>query len=128
MKIEFTKEWCMKMAALEGSLSITAGVHAKPISADQMGSADASSNGAFAFGKLIHLLRENMRLSLEQLASKTDIDVNELRQVESDPLFSPDPRTVHYLAAFFDLSKKKLFQLLPKKKNSSLGPVHQDAW
>lgn len=111
MKIEFTKDWCMRMAALEGSLSITAGVHAKPVSNPQQDSPDAIFDGAFAFGKLIHLLRNSRRLSLEELANKTDIDADELRQVEADPLFSPDPRTVHFLATFFELSKKKLFQL-----------------
>ena len=111
MKIEFTKEWCMRMAALEGGASITAGVHAKPVSSVLLEDPAAMGEAAFAFGKLVQLLRRQSRLNLEELASKADVDFDELRQIEENPLFTPEPRTVHFLASFFDLSKKKLLQL-----------------
>lgn len=111
MKIEFTKEWCMRMAAIEGGASITAGVHAKTITSVPLENPAAISEATFAFGKLIQLLRKKGRLSLEELATKADVDLDELKKIEENPLFIPEPRTVHFLAGFFELPKKKFLQL-----------------
>jgi HTH-type transcriptional regulator, competence development regulator len=64
-----------------------------------------------AFVRLLHLLRRERHLSLEQLAQKADVDLAELVKIETDESFKPTPRTVHQLSAFLKIPAKKLMVL-----------------
>lgn len=62
-------------------------------------------------GVMIQMLRRRDRLSYEQLASKAHIAVAELRQIENDPTFNPNPRTIFQLEQFFNLPSRALVVL-----------------
>ena len=62
-------------------------------------------------GALIQILRRRERISPEQLASKARIDVAELRRIELDPTFDPNPRTIFQLEKYFNLPSRVLVVL-----------------
>jgi transcriptional regulator with XRE-family HTH domain len=72
------------------------------------------------FGSLIQLLRREKSLTLEKLAEKARVDINELINIEQDPDYEPRPRTVHQLAGVLGLPKRTLVKL------SNLTHVHDD--
>ena len=84
---------------------------------------DNASRLPSAFGKLVLLMRTEKRLTLEQLAEKTDLDVNELQEIESCPDNIPEPMAVSVLADFFKLAPKKLQQLAGLALESSGGEI-----
>ncbi len=62
-------------------------------------------------GVLIQMLRRRERLSADQLASEARIDVAELRRIEIDPTFDPNPRTIFQLERYFKLPPRILVVL-----------------
>ena len=65
-----------------------------------------------AFGTLVELSRRKRKLTVEQLAEKTRVDVGELVAIESKQSgYVPKPRTIHQLAAFFQLPEQGLMKL-----------------
>jgi transcriptional regulator with XRE-family HTH domain len=64
-----------------------------------------------AFGTLIRLKRRESRLSVQQLASKLDVELEEIRNVEHDPHYRARPRTIILFAKFFDLPPSELIKL-----------------
>jgi transcriptional regulator with XRE-family HTH domain len=65
-----------------------------------------------AFGTLIELSRRKRKLTVEQLAEETRVDVGELVAIESKQSgYVPKPRTIHQLATFFRLPEKGLMKL-----------------
>lgn len=65
----------------------------------------------FAFGALINLQRRNRQWTIEQLAEKAEIDLNEAVSIEEDPAYRPEPRAVFQLAKVLALPIKKLLVL-----------------
>jgi len=82
-------------AAREERKSQTGGVQAAPL--------------RLAFGTLISFRRRALKISLESLAEKGRIDLEELLRIEEDPDYRPEPRTVYQLA---DVLKLPVPQLL----------------
>jgi len=58
----------------------------------------ASEPVRLAFSTLISYRRRALRLSIEALAQKAKVELDELLQIEEDPNYVPEPRTVHQLA------------------------------
>ena len=79
-----------------------------------------------AFGTLLTMLRTEKRLSIEQLATKTDLDADDLRQIETVPGAVASPLTVSTIADYFKLEPRKLIRLAGLTSNAKI-PVHQDA-
>lgn len=70
------------------------------------------SEMTIAFGTLIELSRRKRRLTIEQLAAETRVEVAELVAIEhKQPGHIPRPRTIHQLATFFRLPEKGLMKL-----------------
>jgi len=109
MKIEFTKDWCMKMAALEGNAAIVAGSCAQALQPNLENA--VAQSPAVAFGKLVQLLRRDRRLSIAELAIKVDLDLADLKGIEQNPAYKTEPRSVYKLAEFFDVPRKMLLKL-----------------
>ena len=86
MKIEISKDWCLRMASLEGDTEIGAGVTAADPLFD--GEAETQNIGedepSIAFGRFVRLMRRDKGLTLEELAEQADIDVAELVEIEDD--------------------------------------------
>jgi HTH-type transcriptional regulator, competence development regulator len=115
MKIEFTKEWCLRMAELEAQsasdLDIGAGPLVKQAAAVSEGTAAHAPDPNFAFGRFVRLMRRHKQLSLEKLAEDARVEITELVEIEEDARHTPDPRTVYQLAQQFSVPTPKLMQL-----------------
>jgi len=64
-----------------------------------------------AFVRLLRLTRRERSLSLEELATKADIDLAELMRIEIDEHHTPNILTVCRIAEFFRLPQKPLLAL-----------------
>ena len=62
-------------------------------------------------GVLLQMLRRRERLSIDELAQNARVDASELRHIESDPAFDPNPRTIVQLAQYFKLPERSLVVL-----------------
>ena len=82
---------------------------------------DTEKNEPSAFGKTITLLRTQKRLSIEQLAKKTDLDADEITEIESSPNNDVDPMAVTVLAEFFGMSVDRMQRLAGLTTNSTMG-------
>lgn len=116
MKIEFTKEWCLRMANLETETGIDFVVGTPLPSAVPVAQMDAhfpanALDTNLAFGRFVQLMRRNKSLSIERLADATNVDISELLEIEEDARHAPEPRTVYNLASFFKIPLDRLMQL-----------------
>lgn len=126
MKFSISKEWCMRLAQLEGDAEIGAG----RLSGDPVFDGDiapvAERDGVesnIAFGRLINLMRRKRRISLEQLAADADVTLTELAGIESDMHYRPALRTTCQLADFFHMPRTGFLELagLTDQKNARLA-------
>jgi len=114
MKINIPKAWFEKSARLEGDSAVGAGAPALVFQSEAKLGEDAgevASELRLAFGRFVQLMRRNQRLTIEQLASKADVDAGELIVIEEDVRHLPEPMTVYQLAKVFGTSEKSLLQL-----------------
>lgn len=111
MRIDISKEWCLRMAELEGDGEIGAGL----VAVDPIVSGDSlepmREETMIVFGRFIRLMRRNRGLSVEKLANDANVDVSELVGIEDTPFFKPERRTVYQLANFFKLPQGRLLEL-----------------
>ena len=115
MKIEISKEWCMRMAQHEGTAEIGAGQFAlDPVFDGELLAAEARADESpnVAFGRLVNLMRRQREISLEQLAENADVDMADLVKIESDPHHRPELRTAYQLANYFKVSQAGLMQVV----------------
>lgn len=71
---------------------------AKQKEASQQAAEPAREPVRLAFSTLISYRRRALRLTIESLAEKAKVDVDELLQIEEDTGYVPEARTVHQLA------------------------------
>lgn len=62
-------------------------------------------------GALVQMLRRRDHLSVDELAQRARVDVAELRRIELDPSYDPNPRTIFQLARHFKLPERILLVL-----------------
>lgn len=126
MKIEITKEWCRRMAELEGDAEIGAG----PLALDPVFTGesipavlDDEDEPHIAFGRFVRLMRRQRGLSLEELATGADVDVAILVEIENDPHHKPELRATYQLANYFGVSRSGLMQVagLTARKDAKLS-------
>ena len=111
MKIEISKEWCIRMAQLEANAEIGAGRLAiDPVLDGEFGPVEASDEDVpnIAFGRFI---RRKRGISLENLAEKADVEITELVEIENDTHHKPELRTTHQLAKIFNVPQSGLMQV-----------------
>jgi transcriptional regulator with XRE-family HTH domain len=125
MRIEITKEWCLKMAQIEGSAEIGAGLHAlDPIfDGEMMPKDNRKQDTSIAFGRFVQLMRREKGLTLEKLAEDTDLEISELVEIEEDSRHKPELRTVYQLANYFRVPRGNLLQVagLTQARNDNLA-------
>lgn len=68
---------------------------------------EASSTSPSEFGKLISMLRTKKKLTIEKLADKTDLDPDEIQQIETSSEDVAGPLAVAELSKFFKLNLRK---------------------
>lgn len=106
------RNWLKKHAAMEdgGFVSVGGFIGAfddraamiEPVAADSL---------KHAFVKLLQLKRREHTLSVEKLAERADLDVEELLRIETDESYTPNPFAVHKLAQYFKLPERPLMAL-----------------
>lgn len=114
MKIEFSKDWCLRMAQHEGDAEIGAGRLAfDPVFDGERVPTDVGEEESpnVAFGRFINLMRRQQGMSLEQLADDADVDMADLVEIERDPHHRPELRTAYQLANYFKVSQVGLMQV-----------------
>src|SRR5262245_56274305 len=123
-KISLTKEWCMNAAAREAHSEVGAGLSAFATWPDIPTSniQPEQDKSRIVFGRFVQLMRRKRSLTVEELAIKADIDLDELVTVEEAMPRFPEPRTIYQLAQFFRVPAKALLQLsgLSKPRDPSL--------
>ena len=82
MRIEVTKDWCVRMAELEADEEIGVGLVAVDPVFDGESASAQSEEPAVAFGRFVSLMRRDRGLSVEKLADEADVDVVELLSIE----------------------------------------------
>jgi HTH-type transcriptional regulator, competence development regulator len=70
----------------------------------------------FAFSTLISYRRRALRMTMEDVAKRARVELDELLQIEENSGYVPEPRTVHKLA---DLLKLPIPQLLVLSGNAT---------
>ena len=114
MKMEFSKEWCMRMAQLEGNAEIGAGRLAIDSVFDgeiASGVVSDEEGTNIAFGRFVRLMRRQRAVSLEKLAEDAGVDMADLVKSESDPHHKPELRTTYQLATYFNVPQSGLMQV-----------------
>jgi transcriptional regulator with XRE-family HTH domain len=119
MRIDVTKDWCIRMAEVEADEEIGVGLVAvDPLFDGESAHPARSEESTVAFGRFVSLMRRDRGLSVEKLADAADVDVAELLTIEEDTRYKPEVRTVYQLANFFALPRTTLLQVagltLPK--------------
>jgi HTH-type transcriptional regulator, competence development regulator len=64
-----------------------------------------------ALAKLVELRRRQCRLSVEDLATRADVDLEDIVNIERGEGSVPEPRTVHQIAGVLKLPERRLLQL-----------------
>jgi HTH-type transcriptional regulator, competence development regulator len=102
--------WIRRMAELEDNSELSVGGLAH-----ELGMFDVPKTPSLvaksAFAKLIELRRRELRLTVEQLATRADVDTAELVGIELGNVDTPELRTVAKLATALKLPAQKLIQL-----------------
>jgi len=87
----------------------------------ESGAGTGAEANRFSLARLVELSRRKLRLSLEELASRADVDVAEVLAIEKGDDVRAEPRTFQRLADVFKLNVDALLQLagLVKSRQSS---------
>ena len=93
---------------------------------DRMMEKQQSEQEPTAFGKLLTILRTQKKLSIEQLAAKTDLDAGDLRTIETVPGSVASPLTVSTIAEYFKLEPRNVMRLAGLTRDSK-SPALQKA-
>lgn len=62
-------------------------------------------------GALVQMLRRREQLTIDELAHNARVAASELRRIELDPAFDPNPRTIFQLEQYFNLADRSLVVL-----------------
>jgi hypothetical protein len=110
MKLKITKKWLDNRREADERYDCSAGDFMLRQPAENTAETKQRRFGA-AFGVLVHLWRIDKRFSPEQLAEIADIDSDEIRSIECEDEYRPEPRTVCALASVMDIPASKMLQI-----------------
>lgn len=82
---------------------------------------DADKTEPTALGKTVTLLRTQKKLTIEDLAKRTDLDIEDLVDIETNPDLDADPMTIVVLAEFFHVSVSKMQRLAGLTHQCDIG-------
>lgn len=102
------RKWLLKMANIEDSCpSVSVG----GMAADLGMLPRVAVETQHVFGKLIEFARRSRGLSVEQLATRADVDLAEIIEIERHEDTIPQPRTVYQLAQVLNLPAGRLTEV-----------------
>jgi transcriptional regulator with XRE-family HTH domain len=129
MKFNFTPEWYSSASEIESDdVTVGAGIFAMHPEFDEsvMKQEVSVEETRIAFGQFVTLARRKKKVTIEDLAKDSDLDLGELIAIEQhDAHFIPEPRTVYQLAHFFNVSYEKLMEIAGLTKIRHLGLTTQ---
>jgi len=128
MKIEFDRQWCLRMAQLELESGADIDAGSSPHQTQEgatcvrIANVEPTADSNIAFGRFVRLMRRHRHLTLEKLSEDADVEISELVEIEDDVRHKPEPRTVFQLAQIFNVPTPKLMQVagLSAPKDSRL--------
>ena len=105
--------WLKEAIMLEDQFDISAGVE---LQIDELVGAEPAKVSAvnrlqIAFSILMHKLRLERKLTVEELAEEIKVDFEQLVKIEKSAGFKPPPRTLQKLAGFYKLPIGALVQM-----------------
>ena len=121
MELKIQREWLAKMAEQEANGIVSVGglvaLADQASKEDKLGATERS-----ALSQLVQWQRRKLRLTIEALARKADVDLNEVLSIENGHE-SPEARTIFKIAGALQLPPNKLMTLagLVKDRDPSLG-------
>lgn len=74
-------------------------------------------------GAVVVQIRRRDRLTVAQLADTVRVDEEEITSIESNPDFTPEPRTFHQLSTYMRVPAVSLMKLTPEAMNKD-GEFH----
>lgn len=108
MNLHITEEWLRKMADQEANGVISVGGLAARVEAASQAIPSPTERSALA--QLVEWQRRKLRLTVEELAERSDVEVEEVLAIERGDGI-PEPRTVVKLAQVLNLPPDKLLHL-----------------
>jgi len=78
---------------------------------EQTGAGEEGSDVRQGLSALLVMLRRRDGLSEDELAARARVDAAEVRRIEYDPSYTPQPRTIYQIEQFFKLPKRSLLRL-----------------
>src|SRR5262245_8674597 len=124
IQLNITPEWVKAHAEREPESGITS-AGGLPSRAEKLASSTMREAGRLSFARFIELSRRKMRLTLEQLADKADIELSALYGAAHGETVSLDPRGVFKLARVLNVDPEPLAELagLMSAKDSDINEV-----
>lgn len=118
MEMLVSQEWLQRRIDTDPDVDMDAGAPITVLaslgmflSPELVGREERTERLSHGFGVFIRQLRRREELSIDQLAVKAHVDVEELRQVEHDPYFRARPRFVHQLSEYFHVPERPMMKL-----------------
>ena len=109
MNLHITEEWLRKMADQEANGIISVGGLAARVEAASQAIPSPTTERS-ALAQLVEWQRRKLRLTVESLAERSDVEVEEVLAIERGDGV-PEPRTVFKLAQTLNLPPDKLMHL-----------------
>ncbi len=110
IKMSTNTQWLLAMADQEDNRSVSVGgLRYTLVQKETRAKEQVTERCALA--KLIELRRRQYQLSVEELAAKADVDLEDVLSIEQGADGVPEPRTIHHLAESLKLPERKLMQL-----------------
>ena len=110
MKMNEDRDWLLTKANEEDNCIISVGGLACRVVAEANASEEEISEGTrrVAFARFVELSRRKLRLTVEQLAERADVDVSQLVEIEVGECAAPEPRTVYKLSQALNYPQDRL--------------------
>ena len=109
MKLEIKSEWLLRMAAKEGDGIVSVGGLVSRVGNEPLALAAPAAERT-ALAQLVEWQRRKLRLTVEQVAGKADVEVEDVLVLEQGEGCT-DPRTIYQLAQALKLPTDKLMLL-----------------
>ena len=110
MKMNTNRAWLLNKAAQEDGCYVSAGGLADFLDREEQTPGNFSPM-RHAFARFVQLARRERRLSIEQFAAKSDVELIELLKIETEENHEPAVETVRRIAGFLEVPEKKLMAL-----------------
>lgn len=115
MRLRYMSDELFRRRAEEENSCMISAIGLDVFEAEKEGEGNAQEESSnvtrLAFGTLVSFRRRALKMSLEDLAEKARVELEELFRIEEDATYVPEPRTVHKLGQQLKLPVPQLLVL-----------------